>query len=224
MTTEFSIPVVKSEPLTYHRECRESFFRDLLLKERIPGADERLRRHAQEMDVITKEREQRAWRDIRSGGFETRVEPNRTDGYGGYFTVPDWLNQFFATAVRPTRVLAGLIPGTFVLPAGVSSINLPILTKGTTVQPVTDATPVPAQGITDTAGSSTVVTLTGMADVALQALEQSPAGAHLDWALFSDMSEAYDADLETQLLTGLGTAYNQLLACRFHGFIAKTGR
>ena len=177
----------------------------------MPGASDRLRRHAEEMRVLNREREERAWRGIRSGELEYRVEPNRTDGEGGYFTVPAWLNQYFATAKRPARMLGSLIPATFELPSGISSVNLPIVSTGTDVQPVADIAGVPTADITDTAGSSTVVTLSGQVDTSLQALEQSPAGAPLDWALFKDMTEAADADLETQLLTGLGTSYNQLL-------------
>ena len=43
-----------------------------------------------------------------------------------------------------------------------------------------------------------------MADVALQLLEQSPAGAHIDWAIFKDIKESYDAQLESQLICGIG--------------------
>jgi len=201
---------VTSEPLTYHRHARHSYYRDLLLTDRVTGAGERLARHAQEMRVIDAERADRAWRSLRAGDFEYRVEPNRTDGQGGYFSPPIWLNQLFATAKRPGRVLAGLMPR-FELPPGVSQINLPIIGTGTNTAPVADIEGVPAQDITDSAGSSIVVTLAGQADVALQALEQSPAGAHLDWALLMDMAEDYDRDVETQLLIGTGSTNNQLL-------------
>ena len=205
--------VIKSEPLTYHQhEKRYSYFRDLVLSETVPDAADRLQRHAKEMDVLNREREERAWRGMRAGDFEYRVEPNRTDGTGGYFTVPAWLNQFFATAKRPARTLGSLIPATFELPAGISSVNLPILGTGTEVQPVADTSAVPAADITDTPGSSTVVTLTGMVDTSLQMLEQCPAGAPLDYTLFKDMSEAADAQLEDQLLTGLGTVSNSFSA------------
>lgn len=201
---------VKSEPLTYHRWARHSYYRDLLLTDRMPGAAGRLERHAQEMRVIDAERNELIWRSLRSGNFETRVEPNRTDGQGGYFSPPIWLNELFATAKRPGRILAGLMPR-FELPPGVSQINLPIIGTGTTTGAMADNEGVPGQDITDSAGSSTVVTLAGQADVALQALEQSPAGAMLDWALLMDMAEDYDRDLETQLLIGTGSANNQLL-------------
>src|SRR5581483_7088841 len=50
------------------------------------------------------------------------------------------------------------------------------------------------------------VPLAGQVDVALQLLEQSPAGAHTDWAIFQDLTEATDAELETQLVVGLDGA------------------
>lgn len=203
---------IKSEPLTYRRDG-PSLFRDMLIAE-VHGdkhAQERLQRHAAEMRVISEEREKRAWAGIRAGEFEYRVEPNRTPGTGGDFAPPLWVNEMFATAKRPGRVLSDLIPAQFELPAGCSSVNLPILTTGTKVRHVVDNTAPADQDIVDTSGSSTVVTLASQADVPLQMLEQSPAGASLDWALFKDMAEAADYDLESELLYGLGTSYSQLL-------------
>lgn len=205
---------VRSEPLTYHRQGRDSYYRDFILTglgrhSQAPGAEDRLRRHGMEMDVLAKERNEQAWRSFRSGAFEYRVEPNTTQGQGGYFDPPAWLNELFATARRPGRVLSGLAPH-FPLPGGVQSINLPLLSTGTQVTNSQEISAVPDQDITDALGSSDVVTFSGDADVALQLLEQSPQGAHLDWALFTDMAESYDYSLETQLLYGLGTFAQQL--------------
>ena len=158
------------------------------------------------MDIIAEEQNQRALRGLRAGEIEYRAEPNHSSN----FAPPIWLNQLFATAKRPGRVLADLCPAKFALPDGVSSVNLPILTTGTLVQPAIDATGVVDQDVVDTSGSSAVVTLASQADVALQALEQSPAGASLDWSLFKDMAEAADYDLESQLLYGQGSTYDQL--------------
>lgn len=203
---------VRSEPLTYRQDDPHvSYFRDLLFPDRTDGALERQRRHAAEMRVITDERNERAMRGLRAGDVEYRVEPNRTDGTGGYFAPPVWLTNLFATAKRPGRVLADLIPARFDLPDGCSSVSLPILVTGTTAQPAVDNASSPDSEITDAAGSSTVATLLGGADVPLQAIEQSPTGASLDWALFTDLTEATDADLESQLLYGLGSASSQLV-------------
>ncbi len=200
---------VTSEPLTYHRHAPVSYFRDLLLEDREPASRDRLQRHGQEMDVIRKEREARAWRDIHAGGFEYRVEPSRTPGFGGYFAPPLWVTEWFAAGIRPGRVLGGLIPR-FDLPDGVSSINLPILTQGTTTGVAQDTAGVPGTDITDSAGSSTVVTIAGQADVALQGIEQSPPGASLDWALLRDLGEDHDRSLESQLLAGRGSAFDEM--------------
>jgi HK97 family phage major capsid protein len=108
-------------------------------------------------------------------------------------------------------VLADLIPASFPLPRGVQSINVPIIkSTGTQVLPVANNQGQPDQDITDASGASNVVTLSGQADVALQLLEQSPPGAHIDWALFKDMTGSYDAQLEGQLMNGAGSASNQL--------------
>jgi hypothetical protein len=205
---------VKSEPLTYERHnSGVSFFRDLLDAElkRDTASRDRLDHHRSEMDVISKEREKRARSAIQAGGFEYRVEPNTTPGTGGNFSPPLWLVELFATAKRPGRVLSDLIPASFDLPNGVSSINLPVLTTGTKVRHTVDAAAVAEQAIADSPGSSVVVTIAGQADVPLQMLEQSPAGASLDWALFTDMGEAADFDLEVQLLYGRGSAYKELV-------------
>lgn len=206
---------VRSEPLTYRRDGRHSWFRDRILtsvgRDAGTGATERLQRHALEMTIVLGERHSAAARALRAGGFEFRVEPNTTPGTGGDFAPPLWTIELFATAPRPHRVLADLIPARFPMPPGVSSINLPIIQNGSVVQPSPPATATPDTDITDQAGSSSVVTLTGQVDCALQLLEQSPAGAHVDWAFMTDLAAAYDADLEAQLLSGAGTASDQIL-------------
>jgi HK97 family phage major capsid protein len=207
MTVEF-----KAEPLTYHQHGRHSFFRDLVFEDRVPGAEDRLRHHAVEMDVIRAERDRRAWGAMRSGdfGYERRVEPNRIDGQGGFFSPRAWVNELFATARRPGRVLAGLIPAKFELPLGVSSVNLPVIGTGTTDTVAQDNAAVPGTDFTDSAGSSFCASFAGQSNIPLQMLEQSPVGASIDWVIFTDMGESYDAELESQILYGTGTANQQL--------------
>lgn len=199
------------EPLTYRQDVRHSYFRDLALQANDLGAVDRLRRHGEEMAHLTQRRTQQSLQRMQDADLEYRVNPDTTAGTGGYLTVPLWINQMFATAPRPGRVLAALIKAAFELPAGVSSVNVPIITKGTVVAPAVDDGAVASQDITDAPGSSTVATLAGQADMPMQMLEQSPAGAHLDWVIFTDLAAGYDADLETQLLNGLGAASRQLL-------------
>lgn len=206
-------PEAMSSELVYSPTARVSYYRDFLAysgKIDSPGFEQRLTRHAEQMANVNAERRKRAEQQLRAGGFEFRVEPNTTDGQGGYFSPPIWLNQLFATANRPRRVLADLMRK-FALPPGVSQVNLPIIGTGTINQPDNSGTAVPAQDITDSAGQSNVVPFAGMADVSLQVLEMSPPGAHLDWAIFTDLSEAYDASLETGLIAGVDGASGTLL-------------
>ena len=96
-------------------------------------------------------------------------------------------------------------------PQGVSQVNLPLLTTGTLAVAQAPNASVAEQDLVDAAGSSNVVTIAGQSDVALQALEQEPASAALDWALTKDLSESFDQQLEAQLINGQGSAANQLL-------------
>ena len=211
----------KGSPYDHHHAARAAHLsprRNAVLVFSGPGsrrlhadrdATERLDRHGEQIRVLRAEQERRAWQGIRAGELETRIEPNRTDGQGGYFAPPLWMNEFFATAARPGRVLAGLVPH-FDLPPGVGSVSLPIITTGTSTQATIDATANIDQDIMDTAGTSTVQTISGQADVSLQLLEQSPAGASLDWAILTDLSADYDQQLESTLLLGAGSIFGQV--------------
>lgn len=199
--------------LVYSPTSRHSFYRDCVLA-RLGRADmgiyRRLSEHAQQMERASAARDGDRARRLATGGFETRITPDRTQGYGGYLSPPLWLNQLFATANRPGRVLAGLMTR-FPLPLEVGEIALPTLSTGTQVAPAIDDEGVVDQDIVDAKAESTVVPLGGDADIALQLLEQSPPGAHMDWAMFMDLSEAYDENLEVELLEGTGTQNRTLL-------------
>jgi HK97 family phage major capsid protein len=194
------------DELVYTPFGKDSYYRDLIASHsnREGEAFARLQRHGEQMDKLRAARDASTFRRFASAPFEYRVTPDRTDGTGGYLSPPAWLNELFVTANRTGRVLSGLIPK-FPLPQGVSSIHVPIISTGTANQRAEDDSAVTDQDFTDTASESSVVTLTGQVDIALQLLEQSPQGAHLDWAIFTDMAEAYDEDLETELLSGTGS-------------------
>lgn len=202
------------EELVYSPASAASYYADLITVRRglrgVPGAEDRLARHGAQMERARKALQARAVRTLWAAGVERRVTPDRTDGYGGYFAPPLWLNQLFATANRAGRVLSGLMVR-FPLPREVAEVSLPLLSTGTKVQPGIDDAAVADQDIEDTKANSAVVPLVGQADVALQLLEQSPPGAHLDWAIFMDLSEAYDEDLEAELLEGTGIPGRTLL-------------
>lgn len=197
---------IVSEPLTYERRSPTSYLRDLALSEHDGdiGATSRLKRHAEEMEVELAARERRAAAVTRDHGVEYRANPSSITST---FAPPLWVIEDFATAPGAKRVLADLVEK-FPLPRGAHSINLPRLTTGATVQPQQDGAPVSDTDIVDTSSQSIVTTLVGQADSSLQLLEQSPPGAHLDFALFKSMKEGYDAQLELQLLNGSGTGEN----------------
>jgi hypothetical protein len=199
---------VVSEPLTYERGANDrSYFKDLATRATTrddkSAAARRLDAHAAEMRVEIPAREERAWEAAEAAGVEFRLNPSRADGQGGYASPPLWLVDQVALAPRPGRVLADLIHG-FRLPGGVSEVNVPRLTTGTAVQVVADGAAPASADIVDAATTSPVVTLAGDGDTVMQLLEQSPAGAHLDHAIFRDLSGAYDARLEVQLINGTG--------------------
>ena len=176
------------EPLTYEDHKRVSYFADRVMASHRndPGAEERLQRHAREMEVLS---------------AEERSNPSRTDGHGGYFSPPRWLIEQAATAPRPNRILSRLVES-LPLPPGASEISLPALTSGTKVEPDADDAANESQDIVDARVSSPVVSIAGQEDVSIQLLEQSPQGAHLDKFLFKDMEEAFNANLEEQVIIG----------------------
>lgn len=201
---------ITHEPLTYRQDVRDSYFRDVAYAARHDAAAQaRLDRHAAEMRTVLAAREASARAVAATQGLELRVNPDRVDGQGGYASGPLWLMDFAATAPRPGRALAELMPS-FTLPAGVSEVSLPRLSTGTQVGVTADGAPVPGRDIVDAAVTSPVVTLSGQSDVALQLLEQSPGGAFLDAIIFRDLAADYDLKLEQQLVNGTG-AGGQLL-------------
>ncbi|HVM64769.1 MAG TPA: phage major capsid protein [Acidimicrobiales bacterium] len=193
---------VRHEPLTYRRDQPFSYFRDLATVNDNMAARDRLTRHAQEM----------------------RVTPGATtQGDGGYFVAPLWLNKMFATAPRPGRVLSALMPN-FPLPAHVAhSISTPRVTTGTITNGTVDNAPVPTQDLVDAGASSTVALISGYADWPLQALEQSPVGGALDAVVYQELSEAYDYALEQQLLYGTGTTSTTSNTGQLQGILGVTG-
>lgn len=193
---------VRHEPLTYRSPDEggtHSYFHDRLMTQKgDEEAIERIKRHGNEMKARNGEK-----RELPSD-LEVRVNPSRKDGQGGYFSPPRWLIEDAATAPRPNRVLARLVES-FPLPPGASEISLPALTTGTKVDVDADDSVVAEQDATDARVSSPVASISGMSDVSIQLLEQSPQGAHLDRFLFKDLEESFNASLEEQVITGRGS-------------------
>ncbi len=191
---------ITKEELTYERRgprSRRSYFRDLAARDADPKANARLEAHEAEARVELPKMEARM---ARAAGAEYRVNESAATSAAA---VPLWANQYFATAPRPKRVLASLIP-TFDLPEHVASVHMPRIVTGTNTG-TQEIAPVPDRDFTDAAVESPVTTVSGQSDVAMQLLEQSPLGAALDMAILKDLQESADANLEEKLFNGSGT-------------------
>lgn len=126
-----------------------------------------------------------------------------TNGAGGEFAPPMWLEDEFIKAARPGRVTANLIPN-LDLPAGTDVLNVPKINTGTTVAAqASQNTLISNTDITTTSIAAPVVTIAGGQTVSLQLLEQSPL--NIDRVILGDLAAAYAAQLDTQVLTGAGT-------------------
>lgn len=222
---------VLSEPVTYARESGHSYFLDLARVQLNRGDGDggvsealgRLQRHGAEVDVEMPKRERArraaAERDrdsldrdlgVRGRGtvFEKRVNPNRTDGQGGYFVPPLWLVDDYINLPRFGRTFANTVRN-MTLPGGTDSVNVPKVATGTATGVQTaDAAAVTSQDLTDTSVSAPVRTIAGQQDVAIQLLDQSPVA--FDEVVFADLIADYNLRLDTQCWSGSGSS-GQLL-------------
>jgi HK97 family phage major capsid protein len=220
---------VTSEPTTYGRHSRQSYFLDLARDQLgrgdgaggVQAARSRLQRHAQELDVDLPKREQRraaaAERALDSveglrpeqrasvferGALEQRVNPNRVDGQGGYFVPPLWLIDEYINLPRFGRNTLNLCHN-MPLPPGTDSINLPkIVTGSATAVQTADGGAVNSQDMTDTFVTAPVRTIAGQEDVAMQLLDQSPIS--FDEVVYADLTADYNAKLDIQGINGTG--------------------
>lgn len=209
--------VVTNEATTYGRGSGNSYFLDIA-RSQVRGdaaASERLQRHAQELDVDLPKREAaRARRadsqldgvtrgESREGFFEKRVNPNRTDGQGGYFVPPLWLVDEYIPYLRAGRVAADMVHR-MDLPGGTDSINLPKVATGTATGVQQDNGSVTSQDLTDTFVSAPVRTIAGQQDIAMQLLDQSPVA--FDEVIFKDLISSYNQQVDSQVLYGTGSS------------------
>lgn len=217
---------VTSEPVTYTRGGRHSYFLDLARAELGKGdgdgghgaARERLQRHAREMDVELPRRlaardaaAERALNGLEGvdaraaeSAFERRVNPNRTDGQGGYFVPPLWQIDQYIDLPRFGRTIANSVRN-MPLPSGTDSINLPKIATGTATGVQTaDGAAVASTDLTDTFVTAPVRTIAGQQDVAMQLLDQSPVG--FDEITFADLIGDYNQKLDLQVINGSGVS------------------
>lgn len=202
--------VIETAEASAHRQVRAalvyqygdtSYYRDLALaEERNSEAGERLERHGRQMDKLAKRQEIRT---LEGADLEYRVPPGLATGQGGEFAPPVWLNELFSSTPRVSQIIQRLAPA-FDLPPGVDSVNLTRMTTGTQVKELPNNAAVNERDAVTTPVKSPAATFAGMSDWSIQTLEQSPAGAHLDWVVFRDLSESLDAEVELALLTAAG--------------------
>ena len=182
----FGGAVVTKEAMTYDKDGKNSFVRDMI------GAQlrndrsswERLYRHQQEVAIET--------RDI-----------SRTDGAGGDFVPPIYLINEYAEFARAARVTADLVTN-MALPAGTDSINIPQITTGTLAafQSADNAATTTRDMVSSTV-TAPVRTISGYENVSIQLVEQSPLAGGLDRLVFGDLMADYALQLNTAV-TGAG--------------------
>ena len=186
----FGGAVVTREAMTYDRDGKNSFVRDMI------GAQlrndrtswERLYRHQQEVAVET--------RDI-----------SRTDGAGGDFVPPIYLINEYAEFARAARVTADLVTN-MALPAGTDSINIPQITTGTLAAfQSADNTATTTRDMVSSTVTAPVRTISGYENVSIQLVEQSPLAGGLDRLVFGDLMADYALQLNTAVVgAGDGTS------------------
>lgn len=217
---------VLSEPRTYRRGARSSFFCDVFMATARGDVDAmtRLQKHSkeqhEELEARRKayERHEQEIREhqfdfVRSGKLERdemrrmsleleRRDLSRVDGAGGEFVPPLWLVDEFVALARAGRVTADLFNGR-PLPPGTDSINIPRVTGGaaTGVQTADNAA-VTEVDPTTASVNVPVRTIAGQVDAAIQLLEQSPIS--FDEIIFADLIADYNGQVDAQVIAGTG--------------------
>ena len=178
--------VVTREAMTYDKDGRNSFVRDMInaTMRNEPTSWERLNRHQAEVNIET--------RDI-----------SRTDTAGGDFVPPIYLINEYAEFARAARVTADLAT-TMALPLGTDSINIPAVTTGTQAgfQSSDNGSTTTRDMVTATV-TAPVRTISGYENVSIQLVEQSPLAGGLDRLVFGDLMKDYALQLNTAV-TGNG--------------------
>ena len=186
----FGGAVVTREAMTYDKDGRNSFVRDMIGAQLRNDSSswERLHRHAQEVAVET--------RDI-----------SRTDGAGGDFVPPIYLINEYAEFARAARVTADLVTN-MALPAGTDSINIPQITTGTLAAfQSADNSATTTRDMVSSTVTAPVRTISGYENVSIQLVEQSPLAGGLDRLVFGDLMADYALQLNTAVVgAGDGTS------------------
>lgn len=176
------ISVGREEPV-YRPDGKVSFFRDIKDSRRSVEARERLERNERQVS-------KRITGDTQGEGFEA----------------PAFLSEFWADAPRAQRVVPEIIRRVPMPPKGFSG-ELPRFDTGLEVGAVTKTSGV-NNNVTDSDMASSVVTsnlatVAGSTDVDRLIVDRVTG---FDAVLFSDLTAAYDAELDRQLIAGQTSA------------------
>lgn len=180
------VTVVKDEPV-YRPDVATSFYRDLVYRNRDDQAAERLRRHqAQTRDQST------------------------ADTAGGDFVPPIYLGQLYEEVRRNRRVVVNALPKLPLPPTG-DTISIPAFTSGGSVAAQQEANNVSETDLVSATTSVNVRTYAGQIDVSRQLLDRAEAGGNtMDTLIFRELTNAYDAALEADVLNGTAAAYKHV--------------
>lgn len=185
---------VGSEPSTYRKDGRASYFRDLvsvnLNRPDMRSAMERLQRNNQEVAV------------------ESRAL-STTDGAGGDFVPPLWMINDYVELARTARPTADRVRNE-TLPAGTDTVSVPKIVTGTAVaEQATQNTAVQNTDATTGAVSANVATLAGQQIIPVQLIEQSPL--NMDSILLADLAADYAAKVDLFVLNNNAAGKKGLL-------------
>lgn len=180
------VKVVKEEPV-YRPDVNLSFYRDLVYRNRDDRAAERLRRHqAQTRDMST------------------------ADTAGGDFVPPIYLGQLYEEVRRNRRVVVNALPKLPLPPVG-DTISIPAFTSGGSVAAQQEANSVSETDLVSATTSVNVRTYAGQIDVSRQLLDRAEAGGNMmDTLIFRELTNAYDAALEADVINGTAAAYKHV--------------
>jgi len=193
------------------RRGETSFFVDAFRATQLGdvNAQQRLQRHAQEVQV---EREAPAQRDQQTRAVST--------GSFGGLVVPQYLIGLAARIMRAGRPLANVVAG-LPLPEQGMSLTIPRGTTGAAVS--SQATQNSALQNTDEVWSDLVVpvaTIGGQQDVSRQSLERGTPG--IDQIVYMDLAGAYHAELDRQVAQGSGASGQMLGMLNTAGIVTAT--
>lgn len=174
---------LRTEP--YRKGGNESYFKDLYLQS-VKGD----RRAAERLTVNDRHRADKEQRAM-----------STTAGAGGEFAPPLWQIDEFVAFRRAGRVFADRLNHE-VLPAGISSINIPKVTTGAlTGTQGSQNTAVANRDFATTSVSAGINTVAGRVIISQQDLDQSPI--NLDSIILGDLTRDYALQLDTAVIAGV---------------------